>query len=57
MAADITVFDWRTVKDNTNATEFDRSPTGIEAVFMNGKQVLRGGRVNAQALAGQPLQA
>jgi len=57
MAADITVFDWRTVKDNTNPTEFDRFPTGIEAVFMNGKQVLQDGKVNAQALAGQPLQA
>jgi N-acyl-D-amino-acid deacylase len=57
MAADVTVFDWRTVKDNTNPTEFDRFPTGIEAVFMNGKQVLQDGKVNAQALAGQPLQA
>ncbi len=56
-AADVTVFDWHTVKDNTTIAEFDRIPTGIEIVFMNGKQVLQDGTVNARTLAGQPLQA
>ena len=57
MAADVTVFNWQTVKDNTTVTEFDRIPTGIETVFMNGKQVLQDGKVYARTLAGQPLQA
>jgi N-acyl-D-amino-acid deacylase len=55
MAADITVFDWGMVKDNNTITGFDNAPTGIEAVFMNGKQVLRDGKVDSLAQAGQLL--
>ena len=55
MAADVTVFDWASVKDNTTVAEFDRAPTGIETVFMNGKCVLRDGKVDSQAHAGQVL--
>ncbi len=51
--ADITVFDWEKVKDNNTPTETNRAPTGIEAVFINGKQVLKGGRVNERILAGK----
>ena len=51
--ADITVFDWEKVKDNNTPTETNRAPTGIEAVFINGKQVLKGGRVNGRILAGK----
>lgn len=40
LAADITVFDWNTIKDNNTITETDRTPTGIEAVFINGKQAV-----------------
>jgi len=55
LAADITVFDWNAVKDNNTMTDTDNAPTGIEAVFMNGKQVLRDGNVDGAANAGQPL--
>jgi len=55
MAADLTVFDWDAVKDNTTITDPDNPPTGIEAVFMNGTQVLRDGNVDGAANAGQPL--
>lgn len=40
LAADITVFDWNTIKDNNTITETDRTPTGIEAVFINGKLIV-----------------
>jgi len=52
LAADITVFDWNTVKDNTTLTEFSNPPTGIEAVFINGKQVKKDGKVDASIRAG-----
>ena len=56
LAADVTVFDFNTVRDNTTLTEFDRAPTGIEAVFMNGKQVKKDGKVDAAANAGVVVQ-
>ena len=52
LAADITVFDWNGVKDNNTVADSDNAPTGIEAVFMNGKQVKKGGRVDDAANAG-----
>ena len=54
-AADITVFDWSTVHDSNTRTVTDRNPTGIEHVFINGKQVMAGGRVEAGALARKVL--
>jgi hypothetical protein len=33
----------------------DREPTGIEHVFINGKKVIAGGRVEAGTLAGRVL--
>jgi N-acyl-D-aspartate/D-glutamate deacylase len=53
--ADITVFDWQTVKDNNTAEITDNAPTGIEAVFINGKQVLAAGRVESSRLPGMVL--
>jgi N-acyl-D-amino-acid deacylase len=55
MAADVTVLDWPAIKDNTTLAAFDNAPAGIEAVFINGKQVLRDGKVDGQARAGQLL--
>jgi N-acyl-D-amino-acid deacylase len=52
LAADITVFDWKNVRDNNTVTETDREPAGIEAVFINGKQVKKEGWGDASALAG-----
>lgn len=43
-AADITIFDWGTVRDNTDQTATDKPPTGIEHVLVNGVPVLVNGR-------------
>ncbi|MBN2080195.1 MAG: amidohydrolase family protein [Spirochaetes bacterium] len=51
-AADITVFDWQRVRDNNTDLQTDRTPDGIEAVFINGRQVLREGRVDGSLRAG-----
>ena len=53
LAADITVFDWENVGDNNTVTETNKEPVGIEAVFINGKQVKKDGLVDASALAGE----
>ena len=52
LAADITVFDWEDVRDNNTLTDTDNAPTGIEAVFMNGRQVKADGKVDGSASAG-----
>jgi N-acyl-D-amino-acid deacylase len=54
-AADITVFDWDAVHDNNTRTVTDRKPTGIEHVFINGKAVMAGGRLEPGVLAGKVL--
>ncbi len=53
LAADITVFNWQNIRDNNTLTETSKTPTGIEAVFINGKQVLSKGKVNAAIKAGK----
>ncbi len=53
LAADVTVFDPKTVKDNTTLKDFNRAPTGIEAVFLNGRRALTGGKVDAGAKVGR----
>ncbi len=40
LAADITVFDRRNITDRNTDKETSNTPTGIEQVFINGKQVL-----------------
>ncbi len=55
LAADVTVFDWRTVRDNTTLTDFDKPPTGIEVVFMNGRCVKKDDKVDGTANAGMVL--
>ena len=52
-AADITVFDWENIHDNTTTRETSERPTGIEAVFMNGVQVLDNGEPDPSVHAGQ----
>ena len=54
-AADITVFDWNTITDNNTAQATSNAPTGIEAVFINGQQVLDNGNVKGSALPGKVL--
>jgi N-acyl-D-amino-acid deacylase len=54
-AADITVFDWQKVKDHNTLTRTDQAPGGIEAVFINGRQVKGNGEVDASMAAGQVI--
>ncbi len=56
MGADVTIFDAQGVKDNNTIAKPDQAPTGIEAVFINGKQVLKDGKVDTATLAGTVLQ-
>ncbi len=51
-AADVTVFDPNTVKDNNTLAETSNAPTGIEAVFINGVRVVRDGKVDSTVKAG-----
>lgn len=52
LKADILVFDWESIKDNNTITETDTPPTGIEAVFINGRQVQDKGKVDGSITAG-----
>lgn len=52
LAADITVFDWENLRDNNTLKITDQEPTGIDAVFINGRQVKSNGKVDASASAG-----
>jgi N-acyl-D-amino-acid deacylase len=55
LAADITVFDWKNIRDNNTLTETSKTPSGIEAVFINGNQVVSRGKVNASIKAGEVI--
>jgi N-acyl-D-amino-acid deacylase len=51
--ADITVFDWENIRDNNTLTETSKTPTGIQAVFINGKQVVSKGKLDAAIKVGK----
>jgi N-acyl-D-aspartate/D-glutamate deacylase len=55
MAADLVLFDPETIGDNTTRKAPDRSPSGIEAVVLNGQVVVRGGEFDASTRAGSIL--
>jgi len=55
MAADITIFDWNRVEDNNTLELTNQRPGGIEAVFINGKQVLKNGRADTSSNPGVVL--
>jgi len=55
LAADITVIDWNNIRDNNTVRETSNAPTGIEAVFINGKQVLSKGKVDGSVKAGEVI--
>lgn len=52
LAADVLVFDHKKIKDNNTIKETDRAPSGIEAVFINGVQVLKDGAADGSVSAG-----
>jgi len=49
------VFDWNNVKDNNTKTKTDAGPGGIEAVFINGRQVLDHGKITGSGAEGMVL--
>ena len=51
-AADITVFDWKNVKDNNTEKRTNARPDGIEMVFINGQQVVDGDNIDSSVNAG-----
>ncbi len=53
--ADITVFDWENVRDNTTAPDTSAAPHGIEYVFVNGKKIIGSGKKENPLNAGVPL--
>ena len=55
LAADITVIDWKNIRDNNTITETNKTPSGIEAVFINGKRVLTKGKVDSSIKAGKVI--
>ncbi len=55
LTADITVFDWKNIRDNNTLTETSKAPAGIEAVFINGKRVVSKDKVNGTIKAGEVI--
>lgn len=55
LVADITVFDNNIIRDNSTVQDTDRSPDGIEAVFIGGQLVNDKGTVDGSINAGQVL--
>lgn len=53
LAADITVFDGNNIRDNNTLEATGNAPTGIQAVFINGKQVVKKGKIDAAIKAGK----
>jgi len=54
-AADIMVFDWEKIRDNNTLTRTDQTPTGIEAVFINGRLVKDANGVDGSVKAGKVI--
>ncbi len=55
LAADITVIDFKNIKDNNTVTETSNKPTGVEAVFINGIQVADKGKADGSIMVGKVL--
>lgn len=53
--ADITIFDLKTVCDNTSRTVLEARPDGIRHVFLNGEEVVRDGSALSGKRAGKIL--
>jgi N-acyl-D-amino-acid deacylase len=53
--ADITIVDWKKVKDNNTITQTSNRPSGIDYVFINGKKVVDKGKATGMPDAGMVL--
>ena len=54
-SADLTLFDYEEIRDNTTLTRTEARPSGIRHVFLNGEEVVRGGEAVPGKKAGQVL--
>lgn len=55
--ADLTVFDYEEIRDNTTLKELEKRPSGIERVLINGVEVVQNGQALPGRLAGRILRA
>jgi N-acyl-D-amino-acid deacylase len=55
LPADITVFDWDNIRDNTTPTDTSAAPQGVEYVFVNGKKIIGSAKKEHPLNAGVPL--
>ena len=53
--ADIVVFDYESIRDNTTPTESRKRPSGISQVFLNGQWVVRDGVADTESRYGMVL--
>lgn len=53
--ADLVIFDYEQIEDNTTFKELERRPSGIKHVFINGKEVVKDGRADQSVLVGQVI--
>jgi N-acyl-D-aspartate/D-glutamate deacylase len=54
LAADIVVFDWENLKDNSSS-DGNKVPDGVDYVFMNGRKIIGAGKKESPLNAGIPL--
>jgi N-acyl-D-amino-acid deacylase len=57
LAADIVVFDWDNVRDNSAAADGNRTPEGIDYVFVNGRKIIGAGKKESPLNAGVPVRS
>ncbi|MEW5785770.1 MAG: amidohydrolase family protein [Bacillota bacterium] len=55
--ADITLFDYNQIRDNTTLRKLEERPAGIKHVFINGVEAVREGRALPAQLSGRVLRA
>ncbi len=55
--ADITIFDYERIRDNTTSKELEAGPSGMRHVLINGQEALRDGKALPGLLAGQVIKA
>ncbi len=53
--ADLVIFDYNQITDNTTFKELEKRPSGIKHVFINGKEVVKDGQADHTILAGQAI--
>ncbi|HTP57718.1 MAG TPA: D-aminoacylase, partial [Spirochaetia bacterium] len=55
LAADIVVFDWDNLKDNSLLPNGSKTPDGIDYVFVNGRKIVGAGKKESPLNAGLPI--